>query len=489
MDGFLRRQRRLGAVFLAVWALIYATIPLVPSLNRTLARFDLAAPVWGSLYGIFLLFVAGMVGRSRAHQTPGSLMVLGGVCVAGGLVAWQLDQPARGLHLVGYGFLGFLGYRFLAGMLDPGPAAPAALAIVGLIGWGDEGIQWLVPRRVYSLGDVGLNLLAALMGVLVGVVWPGSDPEGRSAGSGSASGVTMVGVGLVVVALMAAAPAEARRARSWPTMGTWAEVVLEASDDTTARQGVASVRRVFRRVDRTLSLYREDSDLRRVNRAAGRGPVAVDPWVIRVVRHGRAMQRISGGAFSMNVLGPQVKRGMKPARLGNRSDRPEAGGRIRLYGEPPRVALTGKGMGLDAGGIAKGFALDRAAGALKARGIDRYLIRLGRSVMAGAPPEEDPGGWPVGLPGETEPRRIVHQSIAVSHQPADTGIHLLDPRTGRPVPPGRRALVSARVGWVADAAATALAIEPARVRALMRAYPSIRWTRVALGSSRAGTTS
>lgn len=481
MDGFSRRQRRLGAVFLALWALIYATIPLVPFLNRTLARFGLATPLWLSLYGTFIAVVGGLVWSSRTRQGPRSLLVLAGVVAAGGIVAWQLDQPARGLHLAGYGALGALGFRLLSESLSSTRAALLTLVIVGLIGWGDEGIQWMVPRRVYSLVDVALNGTAALMGVFVAAVWPGANPGGGTSSAPKNPG--MATFGLVALILLTGAPAEARTVRSWPTMGTWAEVVVEASGETTERRGAADVRAVFERVDRTLSSYRENSDLRRINRAADEGPVAVDPWVARIIRRGRAFERITGGAFSMNVPGPRGPGGMESLRRGDRGDRTGMAGPIRVHEDPPRVQLTRPGMALDAGGIAKGWALDRAADALRARGVHRYLVRLGRSVMVGAAPRGNPAGWPVGLPGEPEPRRIVHQSIAVSRQPADTKAHLLDPRSGRPVPAGRWALVSARKGWVADAASTALAVEPTLTRRLMRTYPSIRWSRVEFGST------
>lgn len=477
MDGLSRRQRRLGAVFLALWAGIYTTVPLVSFLNRSLARFDLAGPVWLSLYGVFIAVIGVLVWNSRSRQEPRSLLILGGLLVAGGIVASQLEQPARGLHLAGYGVLGALGFRLLSESLGSLRAALLASGVVGLIGWGDEGIQWMVPGRVYSLVDVGLNVLAALMGVVAGAAWPGSDPGKDGSSCGRTPGIAALG--LVVLVLLTGTPVQARTARSWPTMGTWAEVVVQAPDDTTGRRGVEGVRRVFDRVDRTLSLYRENSDLRRINRAAGEGPVAVDPWVARIVRRGRTFERMTGGAFSMNVLGPQVREGMKSSRLRDHGDQSgAAAGSIRVYDDPPRVHLTRPGMALDAGGIAKGFALDRAAEGLEARGIDRFLIRLGRSVMVGEAPRGDPAGWPVDLPGEPEPRRIVHQSIAVSRQPADTGAHLLDPRSGRPVPAGRRALVSARTGWVADAVSTALAVEPTLTRRLMRAHPSIRWIRI-----------
>ena len=49
---------------------------------------------------------------------------------------------------------------------------PAVLAIdlTALLGWLDEGIQWIMPNRIYDIRDVAFNALAALMAIVASLV-------------------------------------------------------------------------------------------------------------------------------------------------------------------------------------------------------------------------------------------------------------------------------------------------------------------------------
>jgi thiamine biosynthesis lipoprotein len=104
------------------------------------------------------------------------------------------------------------------------------------------------------------------------------------------------------------------------------------------------------------------------------------------------------------------------------------------------------GVELDLGGIAKGYAVDRAIRVLKKWGVSRALVSAGGSTIygLGAPPNET--GWEVKLQDPTAPDKIAmavrlqNQALSVSGSyekyfelDGRRYSHIMDPRTGRPV--------------------------------------------------------
>lgn len=86
-------------------------------------------------------------------------------------IAAQVNVAER-FHIVAYGLLAILYYRAFAAAGGLAAAAAAILAAV-LVGTADEGLQWLVPRRVGELRDVLMNATAGVTGTLFALcVWP-----------------------------------------------------------------------------------------------------------------------------------------------------------------------------------------------------------------------------------------------------------------------------------------------------------------------------
>ncbi len=115
--------------------------------------------------------------------------------------------------------------------------------------------------------------------------------------------------------------------------------------------------------------------------------------------------------------------------------------RIRVEGY--RVSLLGHGMGVDLGGIAKGYAVDKAALALKSHGITSALVEAGGDIrVIGSRPGGSP--WRIGLRHPREDRLLTtfelsDRSICTSGDYERfferNGVryhHILDPRVGHP---------------------------------------------------------
>lgn len=270
-----------------------------------------------------------------------------------------------------------------------------------------------------------------------------------------------------------------REARSWPVMGTYAEVVLipkNESDTDQRKEAFRRVRQVFDRVNRTMTVYRTNSDLNRLNRWAGHRSVSVDPWLAEVLRIGEEAHEVTDSAFTMNTLGYGIEKGLKPD-LVNVTDGSDRGDWLRVQTLPSRAYLEFTGMGIDLGGIAKGFALDKASEVLESKGYNRYLLKLGRNLLAGDAPRGR-AGWPVQIQEEDHPEPLENQSISVSRQGvrSDTG-HVVDPGSGQEATFERWSAVQARKAVVADMASTVLLVDPSVKRAILRYYPSITWVK------------
>lgn len=161
------RERRLWLALAAVLLGIYATLSPAQRWAAALRdRGQLGAVTAGAL---FLLAVVAGVAWLRTR--PGRLET-GVACGLGAVyvvTVIRLPEPEARSHLFEYGVVAvliLLALRERRGRGERVPA-PALLAVLatGALGWLDEGIQALLPTRVYDLRDVGFNALAGAMAV------------------------------------------------------------------------------------------------------------------------------------------------------------------------------------------------------------------------------------------------------------------------------------------------------------------------------------
>jgi thiamine biosynthesis lipoprotein len=257
-------------------------------------------------------------------------------------------------------------------------------------------------------------------------------------------------------------------------MGTWVSIEVHDVAGDRARAS-AVVERAFnevRAVDELMSVFRPESQISRINRSAGRDPIVVDRRVAEVLRAAHHTGERSEGVFDVTVL-PLLR------ALGLRSDRPEPGvaaaalarvdyRTVEVDPLRPQVGLSRAGAAIDLGGIAKGYAVDRAIAVLQDAGIGRAVVNAGGDLrVLGVPGDRDHEGWRVGVQHPLRPGRILatlelrDQAIATSgnyEQFIAAGEerpgHLIDPRTGGPVDHLMSATVVASTAMEADAAST-----------------------------------
>ena len=308
--------------------------------------------------------------------------------------------------------------------------------------------------------------------------------RGRTAGAGTAL------IAALVLPAASGAPTASPRpeslARSRFLMG--ARLTIEASGPG-AGAAIETAFGEVERLDKVLSNWRDDSELAALNRQADAHPVVCSPDLAAVVEAALHWAGESGGAFDPTVE-PLVRRfGLRGAEGRLPGIPPEAGvasaagaaespvpaapgpvGWRHVRFDPVRRTLRfdAPGVGLDLGGIGKGYALDAALRILVAQGMTSALLDFsGQILVHGAGPDE--GGWRIGVAGPVdrdrpgEVVRIASGSLASSGNDERSVVgangpvgHILDPATGRPAGFTGTVTVLAGDGVTADALSTAL---------------------------------
>jgi thiamine biosynthesis lipoprotein len=183
---------------------------------------------------------------------------------------------------------------------------------------------------------------------------------------------------------------------------------------------------------------------------AGGDPVKVSDDLWTVLERAQEVAKRSDGAFDVTV-GPIVRlwrRARKTKQLPDADDLARAKAlvgydKVTLDPKGHTVRLAKKGMQLDLGGIAKGYAADQALLALKKRGLARALVAAGGDIAVGDAPA-DADAWTVGISPVEDPegrpkKYLLLTNAAVStsgdaEQYVEIGgkrySHIVDPKTG-----------------------------------------------------------
>ncbi|MBI4365875.1 MAG: FAD:protein FMN transferase, partial [Deltaproteobacteria bacterium] len=158
-------------------------------------------------------------------------------------------------------------------------------------------------------------------------------------------------------------PMVLRHAR--PMLGTLVTITIHHPDLGAAEAAMHRAFAAIDAVDRVMSLHREASDLVRVNRAAGRAMVAVDPSLCEVLATASAVHAAGAGAYDVSCL-PVMRlygfyaggaRGRYPTDRAVRAVLDCVGHRfIAIDAAAARVGLTRADAGIDLGSIGKGYA-------------------------------------------------------------------------------------------------------------------------------------
>jgi FAD:protein FMN transferase len=176
-----------------------------------------------------------------------------------------------------------------------------------------------------------------------------------------------------------------RRAR--PLLGTFVEIAVAGTAAAEMEQAVEAAFAAVATVHGLMSFHDEDSDISRLNRGACAEAVAVHLWTFEVLDIARDLHRRSAGVFDIAVAPVLQDLGLLPR--GN-DETPvslaemRGGDAVELLPER-RVRFRDRGVRIDLGGIAKGYAVDRAIEALRACGISEGVVNAGGDLAVFGP--------------------------------------------------------------------------------------------------------
>jgi thiamine biosynthesis lipoprotein len=165
-------------------------------------------------------------------------------------------------------------------------------------------------------------------------------------------------------------------------MGTAIVVELWCDQRAAGEAAITAVMDEMHRIDRTMSPHKADSELSRINRGAGAGPVPVSAEMARLIVRAAEFSQLSGGAFDITYAAVgqlyDYRNRIRPSDDELARARTAVGWRhLVLDSQAGTVRFTRPGMRIDLGGFAKGHAVDNAAAILRRRGIAHAMVSAG----------------------------------------------------------------------------------------------------------------
>jgi FAD:protein FMN transferase len=279
--------------------------------------------------------------------------------------------------------------------------------------------------------------------------------------------------GVLLAALAAVLPALAQaewHAREEAIMGTRVAVELWIEDAALAERAMDAVIAEMRRTDELMSTYKPASQLSQVNAHAHERPVEVDDDIVTVVERGLEMSRLSGGAFDITYASVgylyDYRAHQRPTDAEIAAALPGVDYRqVVVDREARTIRFLKEGVRIDLGGIAKGYAVDRAIERLREMGIRHAMVNAGGDTRLLGDRRGKP--WIVGIRDPRAEGRMVTRLPLADEALSTSGDyeryfeedgvrhhHILEPGTGRSARAVRSATVLGPDATLTDALST-----------------------------------
>ncbi len=258
-------------------------------------------------------------------------------------------------------------------------------------------------------------------------------------------------------------------------MDTFAEISCFSSDSEVASTAMQEAFREMKQIERLLSKHDEGSELSRINRVAGIEETKVNSELFRIIERSIYYSKLSKGNFDITVA-PLVDM-WNAARKNNLVPEEETiESALRCVGyknivmdkERLSIYFLNSATKIDLGGIAKGYAVDRAKEILLSHGIESALIDIGGNIFAlGNPPGKK--SWLVGIQHPRDKDEIIYKLELKNKAVSTSGdyerffilngerfSHIVNPLDGMPTEGIASVTVVADSAEAADALSTAV---------------------------------
>jgi len=249
-------------------------------------------------------------------------------------------------------------------------------------------------------------------------------------------------------------------------MGTRIYVELWADDAARGSAAIDAVIASMHDVDVMMSTYKPQSQLSRVNARAALEPVKVDRELFDVIRASLEFSKLTGGAFDVTYASVgymyDFRERRRPTEGEIRKALPGVNWRnVQLDPAALTVRFEHAGMRIDLGGIAKGYAVDRAIGLLQQRGIEHAVVTAGGDSRIIGDRFGRP--WIVGIRHPDDPNKVITRIPLVDTAMSTSGDyeryfdengvryhHIIDPKTGHSASKVRSATILAPTAMQTD---------------------------------------
>ena len=266
--------------------------------------------------------------------------------------------------------------------------------------------------------------------------------------------------------------------RSRVSMGTRLHVSAWTADEAAAVAAFERIFDEFDRLDALMSVWKEGSDILRINAAAGKAAVPVSPEVREVLQAAQEVSQWTGGKFDVTFAALSGLWKFDQDIDGRVPHRSEIAPRLPLidYRElhvddrAGTAGLARAGMAVNLGGIGKGYAIDRGVTILRGAGLSDFMIQSGGDLFVAGRRGERP--WRVGLQDPRGAPDTLFAAIELTDAAFSTSgdyeryfirdghryHHILDPDTGEPAPGSRSVTIMAKRATVSDGLSTGVFI-------------------------------
>lgn len=256
-------------------------------------------------------------------------------------------------------------------------------------------------------------------------------------------------------------------------MGTVIEITLQGNDEEAASKAALQAFREIKRIEQLMSPWIGTSDVSRLNHSAGKEWVKVSPETFDVIQRAQKIADLSEGAFDITVA-PLTQlwrkareKGVPPTPEEVKKVLAMVNFRDLLVRSDGALFLKKKGMAIDLGGIAKGYAVDRTFETLTSLEYKNLIVNAGGDLRAGGLKKSEP--WSIGIQDPRLPEKAM-ATISMSDSAMATSgdyekfffhqgkryHHLLNPKTGFPAEGCQSVTILCKDGMTADGLATAV---------------------------------
>ncbi|MEJ2618335.1 MAG: FAD:protein FMN transferase, partial [Ignavibacteriaceae bacterium] len=233
-------------------------------------------------------------------------------------------------------------------------------------------------------------------------------------------------------------------------MGTTVETTARTRDVNRCKQAFIAEYTEMQRIENLLSCEKDSSEISEINRASGLNPVKVSEETFEMVKRAKTYCKKYNGVFDVTIgplsdlwgfssdkeiVLPKDKTIKSLDKLVNYKD-------LEINEKDTTVFLKRKGMSIDLGGIAKGYAIDRGSAVLKKWGITNFILNAGGDIYVSGTKDKETL-WKVGVKHPRKTNDLIAEFNLKDYAVATSGDyerfkiingiryhHILNPATG-----------------------------------------------------------